>query len=54
MELVRSIQPAHYYPEQHEVAVPHGIFPNEIVGAYPKRSDQYTGEFIPNPNYDGG
>ena len=41
------------FPEQLEVAIPGGIFPNEIVGAYPKRGGLYTGEFIRNPFFTG-
>jgi len=54
IELLRRTQPdIYYFPEQQEVAIPGGVFSSEIVGAYPKHRDQYTGEYIQNPNYSG-
>ena len=39
------------FPEQLEHAIPGGILPSEIVGAYPMKGGVPTGEFIPNPNF---
>lgn len=37
------------FPEQQEIAIPNGIFSEEIVEAYPKKAGALTGEFIANP-----
>lgn len=39
------------YPEQLEFAIPGGISPEEVVGAYVKKAGELTDEFIANPNY---
>ena len=44
---------AYLHPEQLEVAIPGGILPSEVVGAYPLSKGKLTGKFIPNPNFGG-
>ncbi|MFC5743574.1 putative Ig domain-containing protein [Dyella tabacisoli] len=39
------------FPEQFEIAMPGGISPGNIRGAYPLRQGQLTGEYIENPSF---
>ena len=42
------------YLEQQEFSIHGGISPNQIKGAYVMKNGIFTGEYIPNPNYNGG
>lgn len=39
------------FPEQLEVAIPGGVAPSEIVGAYRVQGGRIVGDLIPNPGY---
>jgi RHS repeat-associated protein len=47
-DMLRAKSP---FPEQLEIAIPDGIKPGEIVGAYRVEGQKIVGEFIPNPNF---
>lgn len=42
---------AFWHPWQLEYAIPGPVFTYEIIGAYPLRNHELTGQFIPNPNF---
>lgn len=39
------------FPEQYEIAVPGGVSPGNVRGAYPLSGGQLTGDYITNPNF---
>jgi RHS repeat-associated protein len=40
------------YPEQMEIAIPGGVTPNNVIGAYTLSRGALTGDFVPNPNFN--
>jgi hypothetical protein len=39
------------FPEQYEIAIPGGVRPGNVRGAYPLSRGQLNGEYITNPNF---
>jgi hypothetical protein len=39
------------FPEQLEVAIPGGVGPDDIIGAFQMRSGKVVGDLIPNSNF---
>jgi Heat-labile enterotoxin alpha chain len=39
------------FPEQYEIAIPRGVSPANVRGAYSLSKGQLTGEYITNPNF---
>jgi hypothetical protein len=53
IDVNKSLRVKSPYPEQLELAIPGGVKPGEIKGAYVYKNGVFT-EYIPNPNYTGG